>query len=180
MKILSKKKVFSTAWFDILETELDRYDSPYYIIDTDDFVSVLTITEAGEYLLIEQYRPALNKKMLELVAGYIEKGETPVEAAYREVLEETGHKVKTLEKIGKLTPNSGRMRTYQHCFVAIVEANDKFQIEEGITLKKCNQDEFLNYIKSGEMIHSIDMGTILLWNLGHFDKIKKYESHYIN
>jgi len=51
---------------------------------------VLVVTDGGELILVRQYRPGAELEVLELPAGAIEAGESPVEAADRELAEECG------------------------------------------------------------------------------------------
>ncbi|HMK61318.1 MAG TPA: NUDIX hydrolase [Dissulfurispiraceae bacterium] len=60
-------------------------------VSCDGIVAVIPVTEKGELLMIRQFRPALNKYVIEFPAGLNDKGESLVEAARRELIEETGY-----------------------------------------------------------------------------------------
>ncbi|MDE1229550.1 beta-eliminating lyase-related protein [Vibrio aestuarianus] len=79
---------------------------------------ILPITEQGEVILINQYRPSLNKWLLELPAGTIEQGEQPHECAHRELEEETGYSANQLINLGQATPLAGFCDEIQYLFVA--------------------------------------------------------------
>jgi ADP-ribose pyrophosphatase len=62
---------------------------------------VLVVTDGGELILVRQYRPGAELEVLELPAGAIEAGESPVEAADRELAEECGLAVDGWTEIGQ-------------------------------------------------------------------------------
>ncbi len=61
------------------------------IIGNNDFVSVAALTKAQEFILVRQYRPGPEECLVSFPEGYIDHGETPEQAAARELLEETGY-----------------------------------------------------------------------------------------
>ncbi len=65
-------------------------DGRWEIVEHKDAVAVLAVQE-GRVLMVEQYRPAIRRNTLELPAGLIEPGESPLEAARRELMEEAGY-----------------------------------------------------------------------------------------
>ena len=78
-------------------------------------------------LLVEQFRPGILKRkhgptILEIVAGMIDKGETPSDAAKRECLEETGCSVNKLTEIFSYYPAPGSSESYYHFFLAEINS----------------------------------------------------------
>lgn len=61
------------------------------IINHPGAVAVIAITENNKILLVEQYRKALERSIVEIPAGKLEKGEEPIVTARRELEEETGY-----------------------------------------------------------------------------------------
>lgn len=72
--------------------------------------AVILAVEDGHVLLVEQYRVPLGKNCIELPAGLIgddSEGEDPLEAAGRELEEETGYRADTLESLGEYYSSPG-------------------------------------------------------------------------
>src|SRR5688572_23925947 len=70
-------------------------------------VVLLPITDAGEIVLVKQYRHAIGRWAWELPAGSLKKGEEPRSAALRECQEEIGLIPTTLEPLGSYFPTPG-------------------------------------------------------------------------
>lgn len=88
--------VFETPWFSVEERHLPLIQgSPettqYYKINYPCGVVILPVTPEGNFILIHQYRPVLDKITIEIPAGAIDGDESPDQAALRELAEETGY-----------------------------------------------------------------------------------------
>jgi 8-oxo-dGTP pyrophosphatase MutT (NUDIX family) len=93
--------------------------TPYHVIEAADWVNVVAISEAGCILLVEQYRHAVTRTMLEIPAGHIDPSETPEAAARRELQEETGYGGGTWQQLGALHPAASRFTNQVHSFLAL-------------------------------------------------------------
>lgn len=93
-KVLGSEYLFRRPW---LTVRRDRVELPngnvhpeYYVLEYPIWVNVIAITEDGQFVMVRQYRHGLGEVSTELCAGVAEKGEEPIEAARRELMEETG------------------------------------------------------------------------------------------
>lgn len=66
--------------------------------------TVVAVDESGNIILAREYKYALEKETVELISGGIEDGETPEEAAGRELMEETGYISRSIIRLGEVDP----------------------------------------------------------------------------
>lgn len=78
--------------------------------------SIVALTKEKKVIMVRQYRPGPEKVFLDLPGGFIDKGEKPLDAAKRELLEETGYTGK-LKELGKET-SSAYSNEEVYCFLA--------------------------------------------------------------
>lgn len=150
LRISNRTSVFKTPWFELVKKSVENNSAPYYSIRTRDYVSVLAITRDKAFVLVRQFRPAIEMFTLELPSGHVDEGETPEQSARKELLEETGFVAEEVTLLGTLAPDTGRLDTRLWCFLAPgVSRNPaiKFDAEHGIEriiYKKSLRDLVLN------------------------------------
>ncbi len=88
------------------------------VVDHADAVTIVPIDGKGNVVLVRQYRHPLGMTLLELPAGGIEDGEEPLEAAQRELREETGMAAGRLVALGGFYSAPGFLTEYLHLFLA--------------------------------------------------------------
>ena len=122
-KVLESEYLVRRPWLtarrDRLELPDGRIIPEYYVLEYPNWVNVIAITKDGQFVMERQYRHAARKFSLELPCGVMEEGETPLEAAQRELLEETGFGGGQWKKLMELSPNPSAMSNTTHCFLAI-------------------------------------------------------------
>ena len=86
--------------------------------------------------MVEQWRHGTSSLLKEFPGGVVNEGEQPLEAAKRELLEETGYNIKSIKLLGCLYPNPAIMQN--HCHIFFAECEDKQDMQH------TDSDEFIN------------------------------------
>ena len=81
-------------------------------------VTSVVLEKEGKILMIKEYKHGVQKEILQLPCGYIDKNEEPLAAAKRELAEETGYTSKKWTSLGAFTGSPGRLTHYYHFFLA--------------------------------------------------------------
>ena len=113
------KRPWLTARRDVVRLPNGVVQDEYYVLEYPDWINVIALTRDGRMILERQYRHALGETSYEIVAGVMEQGESPEEAARRELLEETGYSGGEWTHLMDLSANPSTMTNLCHCFLAV-------------------------------------------------------------
>lgn len=91
---------------------------PRVVLESPDWVNVVAITAESLVILVRQFRFGSSSVTTELPAGMVDAGETPLAAAQRELLEETGHAAEAWTDLGSVAPNPAFLNNRCHLFLA--------------------------------------------------------------
>lgn len=120
-KTLSTKTLFEGRVIDLHYQEVllpNGKTSTREIIKHPGAVAVIPITQDGKIIMVEQYRKALERSIIEIPAGKLEKGEDPAETARRELEEETGYVCNSLSHLISFYTSPGFADELVHLYVA--------------------------------------------------------------
>jgi ADP-ribose pyrophosphatase len=127
MRDLTWKKLSSTylhkgPWATLRS---DRCEMPggyivadYYVLEYNNWVNAVAITEDGKVLMVNQYRHAAEIVSLEIPGGVIDEGELPEQALRRELLEETGYLFDDFELLCTVYANPSTANNHTYCYLA--------------------------------------------------------------
>ena len=172
--VLKSSVVHKNPYFNVVEEEFllsGGKTGKYYLIKVPDFVAVAAIEEDCIYL-VEMERYTLGKRMLEIPMGGVEKGETSLRAARRELREETGIRAKKLKKIGCLEALKGRSSQRFTVFIAEglsfgEQDLDDVEKDGGVRLVKMKISEIPELIRKGKMTDSHTLAAFQLFMLNY-------------
>lgn len=139
---------------------VNGYEQSYDYLEIREGVSILPIRD-GNILLQRQYRYPVRSWQWELPGGFIDPGETPEEAAGKELREETGYSVKELKSLGAFYPSFGSTCEKIWLFVAECGEEGKSDREPGeiIQIKEVTEDQFRVLVAEGQFMHGAGLAT---------------------
>ena len=152
-------KVFKTKWFNI--TKFNYKQSEYFKLNQPEGIVILPHTKDNKLILIEQYRPCLSRKTIEFPAGSLEKNESVLDCAKRELLEETGYISDSWELLGTGVLRLERESTENYFYLArdceFVKKND-----DQNDVKLFDKKGFKTLLKNNKFDH-IAATIALIW-----------------
>ncbi|MHA2282074.1 MAG: NUDIX hydrolase [Promethearchaeota archaeon] len=163
-KILKNKKVYQTKWFSLHRKTVQftpaSWEEDFYSVNEGDHVTIVAEDKKGKILLIKQYRPALERYVLELPGGHI-IDDNPAKSALEELFEETGYAAENISFVGKVIIDSGRNQGYTYTYYA-KELRRINKGEQGIDLITVEKDEIKKLIIEGQFSHSPNLCAVFL------------------
>ncbi len=169
---LSSRQLADCRVFKVRE---DRYRSErsaqehdFFVIESSDWVNVVALTEQGEVLLVRQHRFGTGEPTLEIPGGMVDAGEQPIEAARRELAEETGFEAREVVPLGTIHPNPAIMPNTTHTFLALgcrQTREPHFDSTEEVELVKVPASAIDPMLVSGEISHALVAVAFLHWKL---------------
>ena len=148
----------------LYETKLNGTRISQEIVEQGNVVAILAI-DGDEAILVNEFRYPVGY-VLEIPAGNVDKGETALKCAKRELLEETGYKAKKIEHLIRFFPKLGYNTQIIDCYVAteltkISEPN--LDEDELITVKKIKFRKLLNMINNGKIYGSYTICAVMIY-----------------
>lgn len=164
---LSSRTIIKDRWVNLRADDCQMADgtmiAPFYVNQLPDFVVTAAVTEEGRFLMIYQYRHAVDKVILEVPAGCVEPGENMEEAARRELLEETGYEAGELQFLGKLAPNASCLSSYAWCYLATnarKRGKQALDATEEIDVVLMTREEIHKALQEGQIEQAVHVGAL--------------------
>ena len=129
---------------------------------------VVPLKDDGKIIMVNQFRYPLQKFLLEMPAGKLDKNEDPFVCAVRELEEETGYKAKNIIKLGSICTTPGFCTEVLHIYLAtgLIPGNhNREEGEHGMEVFEFTLDEIDRKILSGEIVDSKSICGVQLFKL---------------
>ncbi|MBO4984910.1 MAG: NUDIX hydrolase [Bacteroides sp.] len=163
------KRPWLTARRDVVQLPDGRIHNEYYVLEYPDWVNVIAMTDQGEMLLVRQYRHGLRQTNFELVAGCVEQGEDPLDAARRELLEETGYSGGRWSKLMTISANPSTNNNLTHCYLAegVVHTSEQhLDATEDVEVHLLPLSEVKAMVSRGDFMQALMVAPLLKWLSG--------------
>jgi ADP-ribose pyrophosphatase len=134
------------------------------IVEHDACTAIVALDAEGRVLLVRQYRKPVEKALLEIPAGGVDRGEKPLEGALRELEEETGYTAERWEKLSMFYTSPGFCTEEMHLYLAteLKPLKRKHDDDENIELVPTPLKDTLKLIASGEICDAKSIAGLLL------------------
>ena len=115
---LSRRVIYKTPYVEVfedtVEVEPGKIVDDYSVVTFKDGIVIVATDEQGRVIVIDEYKYGANQVMRSIPCGSIEQGEDPLEAALRELEEETGYTSTEAEYVGAVREYSSKLTHVDH------------------------------------------------------------------
>jgi ADP-ribose pyrophosphatase len=140
----------------------------FFRIDSSDWCNIVPLTEGGEVVMVKQYRHGAREVTLEIPGGIVDPGETPTEAAARELVEETGYRAEEVVPLGGVNPNPALFGNRLHTFVgygAKLVGSVENEGTEETAVELVPEPELRRLVLAGRVDHALVVSALHLLDL---------------
>lgn len=169
-KIVSSEYLIKAPWAVLRR---DRCEMPsghivpeYYVLEYPNWVNIVALTKENKVILVKQYRHGAGKEFLEIPGGVIDEGEDALDAAKREMLEETGYAFESMERLVDLYPNPATSTNITTTFLAkggIKVKEQELDDQEEIDVLLYSIDDVKKLLKDHKIGQALHVSALFYW-----------------
>jgi len=169
VKILSSREVTRNPIFWVTEERAvapDGFEIHRCVVRHRGSAVMLAVDDGGRVLLVRQYRLPAQASLWELPAGRLDEGETALQAAKRELLEETGVRARRWKKLVSFWASPGYVAEKMTIFVATELSKGAAQPaeDERIQCRWFTPRQLRAWIRGGKIRDAKTLIGLLLWS----------------
>jgi len=176
MEIIAKRTIYGSNWVSLHHIDVRLRDGQvmrdWHLIDfPQQAAGIVPLGDDGRILMIDQFRFTTGRRTWETPGGRLDANENPLEAARRELREETGHAAETMEFLGPYYPSSGSSNQVFNIFLArgVKKVGEITDTNEVLGARWFTPDDVRKMINNHEIIDGMTL-TGLLWV---FDRLRQ-------
>jgi 8-oxo-dGTP pyrophosphatase MutT (NUDIX family) len=181
-KLLKTEYLVDAPWLKVAKETCElpngKVIDDFYTLWQPDWVLILARTAEGKWVMTEQYRHGTGKIALEFPAGIIDKGETPEQAALRELQEECGYRIDP-----RLLPKEDNSTMATSCQVSYSE-DDNGAREDDDGAREDDEGKSIRYLgkfpvnpdRHRGVFHVVFIDRVVKAGTTHFDSTEDIES----
>jgi ADP-ribose pyrophosphatase len=168
MKITKSKEVYRCGLFHVTEDEAQDktgWKMKRSIVRHNGSAVMMAVDEKKRVMMVRQYRLAANQSMWEVPAGKVDEGENVLQAAKRELIEETGLRAKKWKKLVSFFPSPGYVEEKMTIFLAteLTQGEAQPMDDERIETRWFTKKELRKMLESNEIADAKTMIGFLYW-----------------
>ena len=165
-KTLKSEKIYEGTIINLRRDKVTVQGGTSYreIIEHNGGAVIAALTEDKKLVMVRQYRKPADKVMLEVPAGKIDPGEKPLDAAVRELKEETGYTAAKVEFLTQFYPSVGYSEEvlYLYLCTGLTPGETNFDENEAIDIEEVELDRLFKMAMSGEIDDAKTLIAILM------------------
>jgi ADP-ribose pyrophosphatase len=142
-------------------------EDDFYVLESSDWVNSVAVTPDGRMVLVEQYRFGSEDLSLEVPGGLMDLGENPIDAAERELKEETGFVGRRSRLLGSVRPNPAIQSN--RCHIVLIEGAERlvdidWDENEELAVQLTSVAEVYAMAHSGKITHALALNALFLYH----------------
>jgi ADP-ribose pyrophosphatase len=160
-----------------VELPSGRILDDFYRVVLPDFVTVMAVTTTGAILMVRGYKHGLGRVALSVPAGLMHPGEPALDAARRELLEETGYEAEEWKGLGTFVVDGNRQCGTMHVFLARnarPTRSPQYDETEELQVELLTREQLVEALRAGEIANlagaaGVTLGLVLGLSSGDGD-----------
>lgn len=168
MQVISSRELLKNKLFTVVEevaNDPGGFEIKRAIIRHPGSAVMMAVDEKSKVLLVKQFRLPAEQDLWELPAGRLDPGESPLQAAKRELREETGYQATKWTEIASFWASPGYVREKMTIFSAedLTEGPQEPMEDERIEIRWFEKDELHAMIRSGQIVDAKTIVGFFMW-----------------